>query len=166
MRLYLDVGLCFEPHQQNTLLELDGGWPERCVVRDSQGYFHREAAHADMVQVIPGLGEASESIFPEALADERLVYYPFINNALGVIDALAPAAASTSACCWATCARCWSASAPAAGATRTRCWTACSTTTRWPCKANLRTRLNDMDELVGDIAEQSVYVTLPNPLRT
>jgi RimJ/RimL family protein N-acetyltransferase len=36
----------------------------------------------------------------------------------------------------------------------------------WPCKANLRTRLNDMDELVGDIAEQSVYVRLPNPLRT
>ncbi len=36
---------------------------------------------------------------------------------------------------------------------------------RWPCKGNLRTRLNDMDELVGDIAEQSVYVTLPNPLR-
>ena len=61
--------------------------------------------------------------------------------------------------------RCSSASARAAAATRTRCWTACSTTTRWPCKANLRTRLNDMDELVGDIAEQSVYVTLPNPLR-
>ena len=88
VRLYLELGLCFEPHQQNTLLELDGGWPARCVVRDSQGYFHREAAHADLCAVIPALGEASESIFPEALADERLVYYPFVNNALGVIDAL------------------------------------------------------------------------------
>ena len=36
---------------------------------------------------------------------------------------------------------------------------------RWPCKANLRTRLHDMDELVGDISTQSVYVTIPNPLR-
>ena len=36
---------------------------------------------------------------------------------------------------------------------------------RWPCKANLRTRLHDLDELVGDIATQSVYVTIPNPLR-
>ena len=35
----------------------------------------------------------------------------------------------------------------------------------WPCKANLRTRLHDLDELVGDIATQSVYVTIPNPLR-
>ena len=134
-------------------------------MRDSQGYFHREAAHADLCAVVPGLGEASESIFPEALADERLVYYPFVNNALGVVDALGAAAASTSACCWATCARCSSASARAAAATRTRCSTGCSTTTRWPCKANLRTRLHDMDELVGDIATQSVYVTIPNPLR-
>ena len=38
--------------------------------------------------IVPGLGEASESIFPEALADERLVYYPFLNNALGVVNAL------------------------------------------------------------------------------
>ncbi len=35
---------------------------------------------------------------------------------------------------------------------------------RWPCKANLLTRAHDMDELVGDISTQSVYVTLPNPL--
>ena len=35
---------------------------------------------------------------------------------------------------------------------------------RWPCKANLATRLHDLDELVGDIATQSVYVTVPNPL--
>ena len=35
----------------------------------------------------------------------------------------------------------------------------------WPCKANLRTRLHDMDELTGDIASQSVYVRIANPLR-
>ena len=34
----------------------------------------------------------------------------------------------------------------------------------WPCKANLLTRAHDMDELVGDISTQSVYVSLPNPL--
>ena len=116
MRLYLDLGLCFEPHQQNTLLELRDGWPERCVMRDSQGYFHREAAHADLVAVIPGLGEASESIFPEALADERLVYYPFVNNALGVIDALGAGGADRRGDAAARPARaCSSASAPRGG---------------------------------------------------
>jgi siderophore synthetase component len=31
-------------------------------------------------------------------------------------------------------------------------------------KANLRTRLDDLDELVGPLATQSVYVEVPNPL--
>ena len=93
MRLFGDLGLCMEPHQQNVVLELEDGWPARAIYRDSQGYFHREAAHADMTAIVPGIGEASESIFPEALADERLVYYPFLNNALGVVNALGVAGA-------------------------------------------------------------------------
>jgi siderophore synthetase component len=165
VRLYLDLGLCFEPHQQNTLLELRDGWPERCVVRDSQGYFHREAAHADLVAVIPGLGEASESIFPEALADERLVYYPFVNNALGVIDALGAGGAADEAVLLGDLRRVLERERAAGGRYPATLLDRLLDDDRWPCKANLRTRLNDMDELVGDIAEQSVYVTLPNPLR-
>ena len=88
VRLYAELGLCMEPHAQNIVLELEDGWPARAVYRDSQGYFHREAAHDDITAIVPGIGEASESIFPEALADERLVYYPFLNNALGVVNAL------------------------------------------------------------------------------
>jgi siderophore synthetase component len=98
VRLYLDVGLCFEPHQQNTLIELDAdGLPGRGYYRDSQGYFHRELAHDDLCRALPGVGEATESIFPEALADERLVYYPFVNLTLGVIDALGAAGAADEA---------------------------------------------------------------------
>jgi hypothetical protein len=165
VRLYLDLGLCFEPHQQNTLLELDGGWPARCVVRDSQGYFHREAAHADMCAVIPGLGEASESIFPEALADERLVYYPFINNALGVIDALAAGGCADERVLLADLRGVLERERARGGRYPHTLLDRLLDDELWPCKGNLRTRLNDMDELVGDIAEQSVYVKLPNPLR-
>ncbi len=32
------------------------------------------------------------------------------------------------------------------------------------CKANLLTRLRGLDELVGPVDTQSVYVTIPNPL--
>ena len=165
VRLYLDLGLCFEPHQQNTLLELSGGWPERCVVRDSQGYFHREAAHEDLCAVIPGLGEATESIFPEALADERLVYYPFINNALGVIDALAAAGCVQERVLLDDLRALLERERARGGRYPHTLLDRLLDDELWPCKGNLRTRLNDMDELVGDIAEQSVYVTLPNPLR-
>ena len=64
IRLYLDVGLTYEPHQQNTLLRLDDGMPEHALVRDSQGYFHREAAHQDICAVLPHHGEASRVDLP------------------------------------------------------------------------------------------------------
>ena len=163
VRLYLDLGLCFEPHQQNTLLELEDGMPERCVVRDSQGYFHREAAHEDLTRIIPGLGEASESIFPEALADERLVYYPFVNNALGVIDALRDRIEER--VLLTDLRRVLERERRRGGRYPHTLLDRLLDDDLWPCKANLRTRLNDMDELVGDIAEQSVYVRLPNPLK-
>ena len=167
LRLFLDLGLCMEPHAQNVLLELDEGWPVRAVYRDSQGYFHREAAHADMTAIVPGIGEASESIFPEALADERLVYYPFLNNALGVVNALGVASVADErvllgdlrALLERERARARGARYPATLLDRLL------DDDTWPCKANLRTRLHDLDELVGDIASQSVYVRVANPLR-
>jgi spermidine-citrate ligase len=165
VRLYLDVGLTFEPHQQNTLLELDGGWPERCIVRDSQGYFHREAAHADLCETTPALGEASESIFGEALADERLVYYPFVNNALGVIDALGAGGCIDETVLLGDLRAVLERERARGGRYPHTLLDRLLDDDRWPCKANLRTRIHDMDELVGDIATQSVYVTIPNPLR-
>ena len=33
-----------------------------------------------------------------------------------------------------------------------------------PCKANFLTRVHDMDELVGSLETQSVYVNVENPL--
>lgn len=167
LRLFLDLGLCMEPHAQNVLLELEDGWPARAVYRDSQGYFHRAAAHADMAAIVPGIGEASESIFPEALADERLVYYPFLNNALGVVNALGVAGVADErdllrdlrALLERERARAVGAPYPATLLDRLL------DDATWPCKANLRTRLHDLDELVGDIASQSVYVRIANPLR-
>jgi len=164
VRLFGDLGLCMEPHQQNVVLELCDGWPARAIYRDSQGYFHREAAHADITATLPGIGEASESIFPEALADERLVYYPFLNNALGVVNALGVAGVVDERVLLGDLRvllereRARGARYPATLLDRLL------DDPRWPCKANLRTRIADLDELDGDFAAQSVYVTIPNPL--
>jgi siderophore synthetase component len=166
VRLYLDLGLCFEPHQQNTLLELDAaGWPERCAYRDSQGYFHRELAHDDMCAVIAGLGEATESIFPEDLADERLVYYPFLNLTLGVVNALGAGGVAEEDVLLADLRRCLEVERARGGRYPATLLDRLLDDERWPCKGNLRTRYHDLDELVGDIETQSVYVTIPNPLR-
>jgi siderophore synthetase component len=165
LRIYLDVGLTFEPHAQNVVLELEDGWPVRAVHRDSQGYFHREAAHADLTRVVPGLGEATESIFPEALADQRLVYYPFVNNALGVVGALGMADLIDERILLADLRAVIERQREIGGRYPATLLDRLLDDERWPCKANLRTRIDDLDELVGDIAEQSVYGTIANPLR-
>lgn len=169
VRLFVDLGLCMEPHQQNVLLELEGGWPVRAVYRDSQGYFHREAAHADMCAIVPAIGEASESIFPEALADERLVYYPFVNNALGVVNALGVAGVADERGLLGDLRALLERERARALQHGPRYPVTLLDhlldDVLWPCKANLRTRLHDMDELTGDIATQSVYVRIANPLR-
>ncbi|SEF11693.1 IucA/IucC family protein [Jiangella alba] len=162
VRLYLDVGLCFEAHQQNTLVELENGWPVRGVYRDSQGYFHRAAAHDDLVAVVPGLGEVTESIFPEDLADERLVYYLFVNLTLGVINALGPTADES--VLLGDLRRVLTDERSRGGRYPATLLDRLLDDDRWPCKANLLTRAHDLDELVGDISTQSVYVSLPNPL--
>lgn len=165
LRLHLDLGLCFEPHQQNVLLEMESGWPSMCVVRDSQGFFHREAAHADMCDLMPGVGEESESIFPERLADERLVYYPFLNNALGVVSALGAAGCASEEMLLSDLRSVLERERRRGSRYPATLLERLLDDATWPCKANLRTRLHDMDELVGDIARQSVYVRIPNPLR-
>lgn len=162
LRLYLDVGLCFEAHQQNTLIELGDGWPVRGVYRDSQGYFHRAAAHDDLSAIMPGIGEKTESIFPEALADERLAYYLFVNLTLGVANALGQCA--DEGVLLADLRRVLEIERKDGGRYPATLLDRLLDDPTWPCKANLLTRANDMDELVGDIADQSVYVTVPNPL--
>ena len=165
VRLYLEVGLCMEPHQQNVVLELEDGWPARAVYRDSQGYFHRAAAHNDITAIMPGVGETSESIFAEALADERLVYYPFLNNALGVINALGVAGCIDERTLLNDLRALLERLRERGGRYPVTLLDRLLDDPTWPCKANLLTRMNDLDELAGDFASQSVYVTIPNPLR-
>jgi siderophore synthetase component len=164
VRLFLELGLCMEPHQQNVLVELEDRWPARAVYRDSQGYFHREAAHADIAAIIPGIGERSESIFPETLADERLVYYPFVNNALGVVNALGIAGCIDERILLGDLRALLERERARGGRYPATLLDRLLDDATWPCKANLLTRLHDMDELTGDIATQSVYVRIPNPL--
>jgi siderophore synthetase component len=162
MKLFIDWGLCFEPHGQNTLIELVGGYPTRCFCRDGQGFFHRQASHADWCEVMPGKGEVTESIFPEDLARERLIYYPFINQVFSVINALGTQRLSDEELLMARLRERMSALADQPQRYPFSLLEVLENSERLPCKGNLLTQLYNMDELVGDIATQSVYVTLPN----
>lgn len=162
MTLFIDWGLCFEPHGQNTLLELEHGYAIRCFCRDGQGFFHRQAAHKDWCNIMPNKGEKTESIFPEDLAKERLIYYPFINQAFSVINAFGTQQLADEHQLMDQLRQRLRKLQSQAQRYPFTLFDVLENSERLPCKGNLLTQLYDMDELVGDIATQSVYVTIPN----
>ncbi|WP_374103977.1 IucA/IucC family siderophore biosynthesis protein [Streptomyces sp. Tu102] len=167
--LWLDAeaGVALEAHQQNTLLLLDGdGWPSGGRYRDNQGYYFRESRRAELDARLPGIGEHSDTFVSDEVTDERFAYYLAINNVLGLIGALGSQRLVDEQLLLAAFRRFLGEAA--AGPTRLR--------TPLPahlldspilrCKANLLTRIHGLDELVGPVDTQSVYVTIANPLHS
>ncbi|MFI9599246.1 IucA/IucC family protein [Streptomyces sp. NPDC052043] len=165
--LWLDgeAGVALEAHQQNTLLLLDDeGWPAGGRYRDNQGYYFRVSRHAELDARLPGIGEHSDTFVSDDVTDERFAYYLAVNNVFGLIGAFGSQRLADERLLLAAFRR-FLADA-ASGPTRTRSTLPArlldSPVLR--CKANLLTRLHGLDELVGPVDTQSVYVTIANPL--
>ncbi|WP_435799797.1 IucA/IucC family protein [Streptomyces canus] len=167
--LWLDgeAGIALEAHQQNTLVLLDAdGWPAGGRYRDNQGYYFRESRRAELDARLPGIGAHSDTFVSDEVTDERFAYYLAINNVLGLIGAFGSQRLADERLLLAAFRR--FLDDVACGPTRLR--------TTLPgrlldspvlrCKANLLTRVQGLDELVGPVDTQSVYVTIANPLHS
>ncbi|MFF1873583.1 IucA/IucC family protein [Kitasatospora herbaricolor] len=163
--LWLDgrAGIALEAHQQNSLVLLDAvGWPVGGRYRDNQGYYFR-ASHAGRLHArLPGLGEDSDTFVADATADERFAYYLGINHVLGLIGALGSQRLADEQVLLAALRRFLAGPRAAATGSALPAHLLGAATLR--CKANLLTRLNGLDELVGPVETQSVYVDIPNPV--
>ncbi|AWK13115.1 iron transporter [Streptomyces spongiicola] len=163
--LWLDAtaGVALEAHQQNTLVILDPqGWPAGGRYRDNQGYYFRESRRAELDRRLPGIGALSDTFVDDAVTDERFAYYLGINNVLGLIGAFGSQRLADERMLLAGFRR-------FLGAVRHLGTPLPALLLDSPvlrCKANLLTRLHGLDELVGPVDTQSVYVTVANPLRS
>nr|WP_225891497.1 IucA/IucC family protein [Streptomyces dioscori] len=168
--LWLDseAGIALEAHQQNTLLLLDAdGWPRGGRYRDNQGYYFRESRRAELNERLPGIGEHSDTFVSDAVTDERFAYYLAINNVLGLIGAFGSQRLADERLLLAAFRR--FLTSVVSGPARLPRTTLPSLLLDSPvlrCKANLLTRLHGLDELVGPVDTQSVYVTIANPLHS
>ncbi|MFC8127929.1 IucA/IucC family protein [Streptomyces sp. NPDC057302] len=167
--LWLDseAGVALEAHQQNTLLVLDSdGWPVGGRYRDNQGYYFRESRRAELDRRLPGIGEHSDTFVSDEVADERFAYYLGINNVLGLIGALGAQRLADEKLLLAGFRRFLGdvVSGPAPLRSPLPALLLDSPVLR--CKANLLTRLRGLDELVGPVDTQSVYVSIANPLHS
>ncbi|MFF0889174.1 IucA/IucC family protein [Streptomyces sp. NPDC003456] len=165
--LWLDgeAGVALEAHQQNTLLLLDSaGWPTGGRYRDNQGYYYRESRRAHLEARLPGIGERSDTFVTDDIADERLAYYLAINNVLGLIGAFGSQRLADERLLLAAFRRFLQRAASGPDRLRSSLPARLLDSPVLRCKANLLTRLHGMDELVGPVDTQSVYVTITNPL--
>ncbi len=138
LHLGAQLGLSIASDQRNTLVELEDGWPVRCVLRETHGA-PQPAAHDDLAATGPGIGEG-----------------PFLDNALSVINALGVAGHVEEIVLLADLKALLereraAATSEAASALLGRLLDDAT----WPCRAHMRTRMhNDVDR----------YVQIPNPL--
>nr|WP_306970553.1 IucA/IucC family protein [Streptomyces afghaniensis] len=165
--LWLDgeAGIALEAHQQNTLLLLDpDGWPAGGRYRDNQGYYFRESRRADLDARLPGVGERSDTFVCDEVTDERFVYYLAVNNVLGLIGAFGSQGLADEWLLLAAFRRFLANVAAGPAPLRSSLPARLLDSPVLRCKANLLTRLHGLDELVGPVDTQSVYVTIANPL--
>ncbi|GAA2092082.1 IucA/IucC family protein [Streptomyces albiaxialis] len=168
--LWLDAhaGIALEAHQQNTVVLLDAdGWPDGGRYRDNQGYYFRASRRDELAARLPGtrLGEDSDTFVDDDVATERFAYYLGINNVLGLIGAFGAQGLADENLLLAAFRRFLEREARGTDGAPVSPLPALlldSSTLR--CKANLLTRLHGLDELVGPVDTQSVYITLDNPL--
>ncbi|MGY3059693.1 siderophore synthetase component [Streptomyces sp. TE3672] len=161
--LWLDAhaGVALEAHQQNTLVMLGPeGWPVGGRYRDNQGYYFRESHRAALEQRLAGIGSVSDTFVSDEVTDERFAYYLGINNVFGLIGAFGAQHLADERVLIAAFRR-FLGSAAALGSPLP---THLLEETHLRCKANLLTRMHGLDELVGPVDTQSVYVTIANPL--
>ncbi|MEU6995062.1 IucA/IucC family protein [Streptomyces sp. NPDC046465] len=167
--LWLDseAGVALEAHQQNTLLVLDPeGWPVGGRYRDNQGYYFRESRRAELERRLPGIGRDSDTFVSDEVTDERFAYYLGINNVFGLIGALGAERLADERLLLAAFRRFLSDVATGPDRLRTPLPALLLDSPELRCKANLLTRLRGLDELVGPVDTQSVYVTISNPLHS
>ncbi|MFD7131574.1 IucA/IucC family protein [Streptomyces sp. NPDC059894] len=167
--LWLDgeAGVALEAHQQNTLLLLDpDGWPGGGRYRDNQGYYFRTSRHAELDARLPGIGERSDTFVSDEVTDERFAYYLGINNVLGLIGAFGSQRLADERVLLAAFRRFLTDAAHGRDRTRSPLPTRLLDSPVLRCKANLLTRLHGLDELVGPVDTQSVYVSIANPLHS
>ncbi|MET9764451.1 IucA/IucC family protein [Streptomyces sp. NPDC006372] len=167
--LWLDseAGIALEAHQQNTLILLDAdGWPAGGRYRDNQGYYFRESRRADLDARLPGIGKRSDTFVSDEVTDERFAYYLGLNNVLGLIGAFGSQRLADERLLLAAFRRFLGSAACGAARLRTSLPALLLDSPVLRCKANLLTRLHGLDELVGPVDTQSVYVTIANPLHS
>ncbi|SNT36750.1 Siderophore synthetase component [Bacillus sp. OK838] len=162
--LFEVYGIVLEAHQQNSIIQLQDGYPSTFYYRDNQGYYYCDSKVDRLLKILPELSEKSFTICSDEVAEERLQYYFFFNHLLGLINNFGTEGlVSEKTLLQLVQEQLETSSRESGDEGLNRVIARLLHARELSCKANLLTRFHDMDELVGSLETQSVYTTIENP---
>ncbi|NEW86977.1 rhizobactin siderophore biosynthesis protein rhbC [Rhodopseudomonas sp. WA056] len=163
VRIYDELGVAFEAHQQNALLDVSSGLPTIFYYRDNQGFYLSNAHRDRLTALVPETADIGGLYFDDRVIQERFGYYLIVNQVCSVIarmgqDRLIDEEALLAILCERLDhlgRELTGVGAEFAAGLLDRPTVA--------AKANLLTRMLDIDELEAEDG-RAIYVQLPNPL--
>jgi siderophore synthetase component len=162
--LYDQHGVALEAHQQNSLLDVREFYPAAYYYRDNQGFYLSSRYRAHLEAFVPEAGEIGSLYYDDDDIQDRFAYYLIVNQVFSIISRMGhDGLISEDALLDLLRARLDSFARTMTGAGRDFAKSFLDRPTI-ATKANLMTRLLDIDELEAD-EERAVYTYLPNPLR-
>ncbi|MBK5567687.1 IucA/IucC family protein [Ensifer sp. SSB1] len=164
VRLYDDYGIALEAHQQNSLLDVGNGYPLTSYYRDNQGFYLSERYRSLIVGHVPETQTIASLYFADSEIRDRFAYYLIVNQVFSVVSRMG----HDGLCDEGLLLRelrlhleRYAARMSGAGRDFARHVLDLPTIAS---KANLTTRLYDVDELQSNNAP-TLYRPVPNPLR-
>lgn len=164
LRLYDEYGIVLEAHQQNSLVDFTKeGYPDKFYYRDIQGIGLAEHKREQLTDLIPDLAKQPRLFESDEIVQNGFGYYLIFNQLFSVInrfglDGLLPEEELLEVV-----KNRLQELRPSLHTLGARFIDALLKNEVIPCKANLRTRVADLDELEAE-DELAVYVLVKNPL--
>jgi siderophore synthetase component len=161
--LYDDFGLALEAHQQNSLIDVSQGYPTVGYYRDNQGFYLSKRHRVRLSQHVPEAAEIASLYYDDRDIQDRFAYYLIVNQIFSVIARMGhDGLIDEEVLLHMLRDRLEVLSRTTSGVGREFVRSVLDRPTV-AFKANLMTRLFDVDELQTS-NERSLYARQPNPL--
>jgi siderophore synthetase component len=164
LRLYDEVGIVLEAHQQNSLLDFTReGYPENLYYRDVQGIGLAEHKREQLTALIPDLAKQPRLFESDKIVQNGFGYYLIFNHLFAVINRFGLDGLLSEDELLSVVGKKLQQLRPSLQILGARFIDALLKKEAIPCKANLRTRIAGLDELEAE-DELAVYILVKNPL--
>lgn len=160
--MYLRYGVALEAHQQNSVVQLKGGYPVKYYFRDNQGFYFCNSMKEILNNELAGIGERTGNLYDDYIVDERFRYYLIFNHMFGLINGFGTAGLIKEEILLSELRSVLESFLPYNREPSTFLRELLEED-QLACKANLLTRFFDVDELSNPL-EQAIYVQVQNPL--